>query len=69
MCKTYGTPGTMPIIGTPFEQIDIDLIGLIYPDSHDEQKYILTVGNYRTRYPEAIVLKNVTSETVSEALN
>ena len=58
----------MPTIGTLFEQIAIDLIGLIYPASHDRHKYILIVVDYSIRYPEAIVLRNVTCETVSEAL-
>ena len=54
--------GTMSIIVTPFEQIAIDLIGPIYPASHDRHIYIYT------GHPGAISIKNVTITTVSEAL-
>ena len=31
-------------------------------------RYILTVVDYATRYPEAMALKNITTKTVAEAL-
>ena len=58
----------MPIVTTPFEQVGIDLIGPIYPESKEGHRYIMTIIDYGTRYPEAVPLKNATSETVSDAM-
>ena len=58
----------MPIVDTPFEQVAVDLIGPINPPSSEGHRYILTLVDYGTRYPEAVPLKNATSETVSDAL-
>ena len=60
--------GQMPIIDTPFDRIAIDLIGPIEPISERGHRYILTVIDYATRYPEAVALKTITTETVAEAL-
>jgi transposase InsO family protein len=60
--------GHMPIIDTPFDRVAIDLIGPIEPISERGHRYILTVVDYATRYPEAVALKNITTETVAEAL-
>ena len=58
----------MPIIDTSFDRIAIDLIGPIEPISERGHRYILTVIDYATRYPDAVALKNITIETVAEAL-
>ena len=58
----------VPKIGTPFERVAIDLVGPFTPASEQGHKYILTMIDVATRYPEAIPLKNVTSEAVAEAL-
>ena len=60
--------GTMPIIETPFERVAIDLVGPIVPASSDGHKYILTCVDFATRYPEAVALDNIRTETVAEAL-
>ena len=60
--------GKMPIIDTPFSRIAIDLIGPIHPPSENGNRFILTVVDYATRYPEAVPLKKIDSETVAEAL-
>jgi len=58
----------MPIIDTPFKRVAIDLVGEIFPASSRGHRYILTVVDYATRYPEAVPLKNISTITVAEAL-
>ena len=58
----------MPLIDMPFKRVAIDLIGPISPPSKEGYRYILTLVDYATRYPEAVPLKNIDTETVAEAL-
>ena len=58
----------MPLIGTPFQRTAVDLIGPIHPPSECGHRYILTVVDYATRYPEAVPLKDIEAEKVAEAL-
>ena len=51
----------------PFKKVAIDLIGEL-PRSKSGYKYILTLVDYATRYPEAIPLKTTHSRVVAEAL-
>ncbi|XP_067659772.1 uncharacterized protein [Haliotis asinina] len=60
--------GTMPLIETPFERVAVDLIGPIYPVTDRGNRYILTVVDYATRYPEAVALPRIETEYVAEAL-
>ena len=60
--------GEMPLIDTPFERIAVDLVGPITLVSDAGHRYILTVVDYATRYPEAIPLKKIETERVAEAL-
>ena len=46
----------------------MDLVGPIFPPSNAGHRYILTFIDYATRYPEAIPLKNISTESVAEAL-
>ena len=48
-------------------RLAMDMVGLL-PPTEDGHKYILTVCNYGTRYPEAFPLKSPTSQDVAEAL-
>ena len=59
--------GKMPIIDTPFDRVAVDLVGPIFPPIERGSKYILTVMDYATRYPEAVPLKGIQAETVAEA--
>ena len=52
----------------PFKRVAIDLIGPISPSREAGHRYVLTVVNYAMRYPEAVPLKNIDTETVAEAL-
>ena len=58
----------MPVVGTPFQKIAIDLVGPIFPLSDRGHRYILSVVDYATRYPEAVALKSISTEVVAEAL-
>ena len=60
--------GDMPLIDQSFKRVAIDLVGPIAPASDKGHRYILTLVDYATRYPEAVPLKNIDSETVVEAL-
>jgi len=51
----------MPIIDTPFKRVAIDLVGEIFPASSRGHRYILTVVDFATRYPEAVALKNIST--------
>ena len=60
--------GKMPIIETPFMRVAVDIIGPIHPPSDDGHRFVLTLVDYATRYPEAVALKKIDTETVAEAL-
>ncbi len=57
----------MPVIDTPFKRLAVDLVGPIHPPSESGHRYILTLVDYSTRYPDAVPLKSITTETVAEA--
>jgi hypothetical protein len=58
----------LPVIDTPFARVGIDLIGPITPTSSQGHRYVLTLVDFATRYPEAIPLKTIDTEAVTEAL-
>ena len=60
--------GDMPLIDQPFKRVANDLVGPIASASDKRHRYILTLVDYATRYPEAVPLKNIDTETVAEAL-
>ena len=60
--------GSMPLIDTPFKRVAVDIVGPIAPPSEAGHRYILTLVDYATRYPEAVPLKKITTEAVAEAL-
>ena len=59
---------SMPVIQEPFKRVSVDLIGPIVPCTERGHRYILTVIDYATRYPEAVALKAIDTVTVAEAL-
>ena len=73
-CQKFGSKvqkvplSKMPIISEPFSRVAVDLIGPISPPSERGHKYILTLIDLATRYPEAIPLRNIDSVTVAESL-
>ncbi|KAJ8022389.1 hypothetical protein HOLleu_37270 [Holothuria leucospilota] len=60
--------GSMPIIEEPFQRVAVDLVGPIHPATTSGYRYILVLVDYATRYPEAIPLRNIDTETVAEGL-
>jgi len=59
--------GSLPVIGTPFSVVCIDLIGPLSPPS-DGNRWILTIIDMCTRFPECIPLRDISSSSVAEAL-
>ena len=60
--------GDMPLIDQPFKRVAIDLVVPLAPASDKGHRNILTLVDYATRYPEAVPLKNIDTETVAAAL-
>ena len=58
----------MPIISEPFPRMAIDIVGPITPALDRKHKYILTIIDLSTRYPEAVPLKNIDTVTIAESL-
>ena len=59
---------TMPLIDEPFKRVAVDLIGPLFPATERGNRYILTLVDYATRYPEAVALSGIETERVAEAL-
>ena len=57
----------VPPITEPFQRIAIDIVGPLNRTKRGN-RYILTVIDYGTKFPEAIPLKYIDSENVAEAL-
>ena len=60
--------GKMPKIDVPFKRVAMDLIGPLSPMSERKHKYILTVVDVASRYPEACPLKDIDTVAIAEAL-
>ena len=60
--------GQMPLIDTPFQRVAIDIVGPIQPISENGNRYILTLVDYATRYPEAVPLRSIETTRVAEAM-
>jgi len=54
----------MPVI----DRVAVDLVGPIFAATEKGYKYILSMVDYATRYPEAQPLKDIHTETVAEVL-
>ena len=58
----------MPIIGTPFEQVGIDIVGPIATRSKSGNRFILVMCDYAMKYPEAATLPSIKARQIAEAL-
>ena len=56
--------GKLPLIDTPFKHVAVDIVGPIEPRSEKRNRYILTMIDYATRYPEAVALHSVAEALV-----
>ena len=54
--------GNLPLIDTPFKRVAVDIVGPIEPRSERKSRYILTMIDYATRYPEAVALPGIETE-------
>ena len=57
----------MPTIDVPFDRVGIDIVGP-FVCSDRKHRYVLTCVDFATRYPEAIPLQRIDTESVAEAL-
>ncbi len=55
-----------PVVDEPFRVVAIDIVGPL-PKGRGGAQYILTYARMATRWPEAIPLRNVSAQEVSEA--
>lgn len=58
----------MPLIDVPFKRVAVDIVGPLHPPTDKGNRYILTLVDYASRYPEAIALAGIDTERVAEAL-
>ncbi|XP_062609261.1 uncharacterized protein LOC134271008 [Saccostrea cucullata] len=58
----------MPLIDVPFKRVAVDIIGPLHPATDKGNRFILTLVDYATKYPEAIALPGIDTERVAEAL-
>ena len=58
---------SMPLIELPFQRIAMDVVGPL-PRSRSGNKYILTICDYATRYPEAIALPSTEASRIAKEL-
>ena len=58
----------MPLVHTPFENVVIGLIGPLSPPTSKGNRWILTLVDFATRYPEAIALTKTDTDSIAEAL-
>ena len=57
---------SIPVKG-PFDRIDIDVLGP-FPKSQRDNKYIVVVSDYFTKYPEAFAVPNQQATTIAKLL-
>ena len=73
VCQKYGPRvqkaplKSIPVTPIPFLKVGIDLIGP-FMTSGRKQKYVLTMIDYATRYPDSVVIPNKKLRTIAGAL-
>ncbi|XP_078575255.1 uncharacterized protein LOC144861313 [Branchiostoma floridae x Branchiostoma japonicum] len=56
-----------PVIGEPFRRLGIDIVGPL-PRSNSGNKYVLTIIDHATRFPEAVAMPSMEAERVVKEL-
>ena len=51
--------GLLMLIDYPFKRVAVDIVGPIEPGLNISSRYILTIMDYATRYPEAIAMPSI----------
>ena len=51
--------GKMPVIDIPLRRVSVDIVGPLVPITDKGNRYILTLVDYATRYPEAVALPSI----------
>nr|XP_033936295.1 uncharacterized protein K02A2.6-like [Pseudochaenichthys georgianus] len=57
----------LPIIGTPFERLGMDIVGPV-ERSKGGNRYMLVITDYATKYPEVFPLKSIKAKSVAFCL-
>ena len=63
MVTTRAPLHPLPIKKEPFKRIAMDVVGPL-PCTKSGNKFLLVIMDYATKWPEALALRNVTTETV-----
>ena len=58
----------MPLIDEVFKRVAVDIVGPIHPVTDKGNRYILTLVDFASRYPEAIPMASIDTERVAEAV-
>ncbi|XP_062588249.1 uncharacterized protein LOC134249909 [Saccostrea cucullata] len=58
----------MTLIDEVFKRVAVDIVGPIHPVTDKGNRYILTLIDFASRYPEAIPLASIETERVAEGL-
>ncbi len=76
VCQRFSAKGRVrpaplqpiPIITEPFSRVAVDLVGPLSPPPSDNHRYILTLIDFATGFPEAVPLKDIDSVSVAEPI-
>ncbi len=58
----------LPLKDTPFKRVTVDIVGPIQPVTERKNRYVLTLVDYATRYPETVALPSIETERVAKTL-
>ena len=53
---------------TLFQIVTVDIVGQLHPPTKRGNRFVLTMVDYATRYPEAVALRTIGTERVAKAL-
>ncbi|XP_052680025.1 uncharacterized protein LOC128160712 [Crassostrea angulata] len=59
---------SMPLIDVPFKRVAVDIVGPLHPPTDKGNRFILTLVDYATRFPQAKALPGIDTERVAESL-